>query len=139
LSDAALNDSWMATRSSSVTGFLKALIRVFFDVAFFWQTVCGPYVIVVMFRTDLPKRLWAWWTRPSQKDIQLECFNTARYYEEWEAAAFALDELYGNDLWFDLAACSCWERQLIVDNPGDRIHLPNIMTIDSFIQGFSIS
>jgi hypothetical protein len=99
----------------------------------------SPDLLIIMFPTDFPQRLWAWWTRPSQKDIQLECFNTARYYEEWEAAAFALDELYGNDLWFDLAACSCWEHQLIVDHAGDRIPLPSIMTIDSFIQGFSTS
>jgi TAG lipase/lysophosphatidylethanolamine acyltransferase len=57
-----------------------------------------------MFPTDLPQRLWAWWTRPSQKDIQLECLNSARYYEEWEAAAFALDELFGNDLWFEVSS-----------------------------------
>lgn len=57
-----------------------------------------------MFPTDLLQRLWAWWTRPSQKDIQLECLNSARYYEEWEAAAFALDELFGNDLWFDVSS-----------------------------------
>jgi hypothetical protein len=139
LSDAALNDSWMATRSSSVTSFLKALIRVFFDVAFFWQTVRDPDLLVVMFQTDLTQRLWAWWTRPSQKDIQLECFNTARYYEEWEAAAFALDELYGNDLWSDLSLSYCSGHQLIVDYSGDKIPLPNTMTIDSSIQGFSIS
>jgi hypothetical protein len=90
-----------------------------------------------MFRTDLLQRLWAWWTRPSQKDIQLECLNTARYYEEWEAAAFALDELYGNDLWFDLLSCDCGERQLTIDHPGDRIPLRNTMIIVSFIQGFN--
>jgi TAG lipase/lysophosphatidylethanolamine acyltransferase len=90
----------MATRSSSVTAFLRALTRLFFDVAFFWHTVRSLVLFVVMFRTDFLQRLWAWWTRPSQKDIQLECLNTARYYEEWKAAAFALDELYGNDLWF---------------------------------------
>ncbi|KAG9833706.1 patatin-domain-containing protein, partial [Aureobasidium melanogenum] len=88
----------MATRSrsSSVAAFLKALIRLFFDVAFFWHM-----------------RLWAWWTRPSQKDIQLECLNSARYYEEWEAAAFALDELFGNDLWFENSSSKHYDYRLI--------------------------
>ncbi|KAG9957337.1 patatin-domain-containing protein, partial [Aureobasidium melanogenum] len=88
----------MATRSrsSSVAAFLKALIRLFFDVAFFWHM-----------------RLWAWWTRPSQKDIQLECLNSARYYEEWEAAAFALDELFGNDLWFENPSSKHYDYRLI--------------------------
>ncbi|KEQ67949.1 uncharacterized protein M437DRAFT_37991 [Aureobasidium melanogenum CBS 110374] len=88
----------MATRSrsSSVAAFLKALIRLFCDVAFFWHM-----------------RLWAWWTRPSQKDIQLECLNSARYYEEWEAAAFALDELFGNDLWFENPSSKHYDYRLI--------------------------
>jgi len=38
-------------------------------------------------------------TQKSQRDIQLECLTRARCYEEWEAAAYALDELAGNDLW----------------------------------------
>ncbi|KAG9564432.1 patatin-domain-containing protein, partial [Aureobasidium melanogenum] len=84
------------SRSSSVAAFLKALIRLFFDVAFFWHM-----------------RLWAWWTRPSQKDIQLECLNSARYYEEWEAAAFALDELFGNDLWFENPSSKHYDYRLI--------------------------
>ncbi|KAG9682617.1 patatin-domain-containing protein, partial [Aureobasidium melanogenum] len=88
----------MATRirNSSVAAFLKALIRLFCDVAFFWHM-----------------RLWAWWTRPSQKDIQLECLNSARYYEEWEAAAFALDELFGNDLWFENPSSKHYDYRLI--------------------------
>lgn len=45
------------------------------------------------------QRIWAWWTRKSQKETQLECLTQARYFEEWEAAAFALDELHANDLW----------------------------------------
>jgi len=45
------------------------------------------------------QRLWFWYRQKSRKDIQLECLSQARYYEEWEAAAFALDELYGNDIW----------------------------------------
>ncbi|GAB7350892.1 hypothetical protein MBLNU459_g1407t2 [Dothideomycetes sp. NU459] len=45
------------------------------------------------------QRIWAWWSRKSQKETQLECLAQARYFEEWEAAAFALDELHGNDIW----------------------------------------
>ncbi|KEQ99546.1 hypothetical protein AUEXF2481DRAFT_1043 [Aureobasidium subglaciale EXF-2481] len=66
-----------------------------------------------MFSTDFIQRLWAWWTRKSQKDIQLECLNTARYYEEWEAAAFALDELYGNDLWRQNPSSKHYDYRLI--------------------------
>lgn len=89
-----------------------------------------------MLPTKSLQRLWSWWTRKSQKDIQLECLNAARYYEEWEAAAFALDELYGNDLWSDYS-------HLHVENsgspsPGDKTLLPSITTIDLSIRGYSI-
>ncbi|THX95224.1 patatin-domain-containing protein [Aureobasidium pullulans] len=66
-----------------------------------------------MFPTDFLQRLWTWWTRRSQKDIQLECLNAARYYEEWEAAAFALDELYGNDLWRQNPSSKHYDYRLI--------------------------
>jgi len=92
-----------------------------------------------MFGTDFIQRLWTWWTRPSQKDIQLECLNTARYYEEWEAAAFALDELYGNDLWFALSVYDRWEHQLTIDLSGAKTPLQNTMIIVSFIQDCNTS
>lgn len=59
------------------------------------------------------QRLWAWLTQKSQKDIQLECLNEARFYEEWEAAAFALDELHGNDLWRQSAPSKYYDYRLI--------------------------
>ena len=93
-----------------------------------------------MFPTDFLQRLWTWWTRRSQKDIQLECLNAARYYEEWEAAAFALDELYGNDLWLVLPHVVVGNDGLrLFLHLGDRILLPNIMIIDSFIQDCNTS
>ncbi|KAL1306724.1 hypothetical protein AAFC00_005390 [Neodothiora populina] len=59
------------------------------------------------------QRLWIWLTRKSQKDIQLECLNQARFYEEWEAAAFALDEIYGNDLWRQSAPSKDYDYRLL--------------------------
>ena len=45
------------------------------------------------------QRLVAWWTKKSTKEVLLESLDEARLFEEWEAAAFQLDEVLGFDLW----------------------------------------
>jgi TAG lipase/lysophosphatidylethanolamine acyltransferase len=46
------------------------------------------------------QRLYAWWTKKSTKDVLLESVAEARVFEEWEGAAFQLDEVLGHDLWY---------------------------------------
>jgi hypothetical protein len=46
------------------------------------------------------QRLYAWWTRKSATGILIESIDEARLFEEWEAAAYQLDEVLGFDLWF---------------------------------------
>jgi hypothetical protein len=36
------------------------------------------------------------------RDVLLDNLAQARSYEDWEEAAFKLDELFGSDLWYDL-------------------------------------
>jgi hypothetical protein len=45
------------------------------------------------------KRLAAWWTTKSPKEVLIESLQDANVFEEWEAAAFQLDETLGYDLW----------------------------------------
>lgn len=45
------------------------------------------------------KRLWTWWTKKSTRDVLLETVAEANIFEEWEGAAFQLDEVLGYDLW----------------------------------------
>jgi TAG lipase/lysophosphatidylethanolamine acyltransferase len=45
------------------------------------------------------QRLYHWWTRKSSRDVLLESIEEARLFEEWEAAAYQLDEVLGYDLW----------------------------------------
>lgn len=49
--------------------------------------------------TMLFKRLTAWWSRKSTKEVLIESLQKANLFEEWEAAAFQLDETLGYDLW----------------------------------------
>jgi hypothetical protein len=48
------------------------------------------------------QRLYAWWTKRSDTDVLLDTIEKAKVYEEWEAAAFNLDEVVGYDLWYVL-------------------------------------
>ncbi|TKA68918.1 hypothetical protein B0A49_05894 [Cryomyces minteri] len=69
-------------KQHSLRGLLKSVLSTFLEIAFFWQL-----------------RAYAWWTQKSTRDLLLETLAEARYFEEWEAAAFHLDEVLGNDLW----------------------------------------
>lgn len=46
------------------------------------------------------QKLYAWWTKRSETDVLLETISKAQVFEEWEAAAFHLDEVLGYDLWY---------------------------------------
>ncbi|KAK4995985.1 triacylglycerol lipase [Elasticomyces elasticus] len=65
-----------------VRNVAKSLLSCFVEVAFFWQL-----------------RAYAWWSQKSIKDLLLGTLAEAKRFEEWEAAAFHLDEIAGNDLW----------------------------------------
>ncbi|KAF7453799.1 DUF3336 domain containing protein [Pyrenophora tritici-repentis] len=65
-----------------VSRALWSFLLCFFDVAFFWQ-----------------RKLYAWWTQKSQRYLLLEAIGDARLFEEWEAAAYKLDEVLDYDMW----------------------------------------
>jgi TAG lipase/lysophosphatidylethanolamine acyltransferase len=46
------------------------------------------------------KKLYAWWSQKSQRDLLLEAIGNARLFEEWEAAAYKLDEVLDYDMWY---------------------------------------
>jgi TAG lipase/lysophosphatidylethanolamine acyltransferase len=52
------------------------------------------------------KKLWAWWTQKSKRDLLLEALADARLFEEWEATAYGLDETLDYDLWYAVLSCS---------------------------------
>ena len=59
------------------------------------------------------QRLLAWWTTKSPRDLLLETIAEARYFEEWEAAAYHLDELQCYDLWRQNATSKYYNYRLI--------------------------
>lgn len=46
------------------------------------------------------QRLQSWWHSNSVKDRLVHCLATATTFEDWEEAAFELDELQSTDLWW---------------------------------------
>ena len=84
-------------------GVLKVLGSIawgIWQVTTFWLKVRCVYLEKTSReRTDMEKRLWAWWTRKSKRDQLLETIDQTRLYEEWMGAAFSLDECMDYDLW----------------------------------------
>ncbi|KAI9883838.1 MAG: hypothetical protein M1823_004392 [Watsoniomyces obsoletus] len=68
------------------------------DVAFFWQT-----------------RLLAWWFRKNPLELWLQRLIEARSYEEYEEAAFHLDDILGNELWRQNPTSKYYDYRLIYD------------------------
>jgi len=63
---------------------IRSIFNILIEVSFFWQY-----------------RLYNYFRRPSTKTIYSRTLSNAHSFEEWESAAFQLDEVLGNDLWSD--------------------------------------
>jgi hypothetical protein len=46
------------------------------------------------------KKLWSWWTEKSKRDQLLDVIDNARLFEEWDGAAYSLDECMDYDMWY---------------------------------------
>lgn len=76
------------------------------DVAQFWKDVSLVLSVHgnIYFADHLTlQKLLSWWRSKSPRDRLLHRLKAAQTYEEWEEAAFELDELLSMDLWY---ACS---------------------------------
>jgi len=61
------------------------------------------------------QKLHRWYTKKSPRDILLESLAEARLFEEWEAAAFQLDEILGYDLWRQNPTSKHYDYRLIYE------------------------
>jgi TAG lipase/lysophosphatidylethanolamine acyltransferase len=62
------------------------------------RELCGPYPRHEV--NSFAQRFFRWLTRKKPVELWFEILRSAKTYEEWEEAAFQLDVLLGNDLWF---------------------------------------
>ena len=56
--------------------------------------------------TAVAKRFFRWLVKKKPTGLWLDILRDAKDYDEWEEAAFQLDVLLGNDLWFALLSSS---------------------------------
>ncbi|KAF2667318.1 hypothetical protein BT63DRAFT_289911 [Microthyrium microscopicum] len=60
-------------------------------------------------------RLFKWVRSKSSKDVLVESLGQANLFEEWEAAAFQLDEVLGYDLWRQNPTSKHYDYRLIYE------------------------
>ncbi|KAL1607787.1 triacylglycerol lipase [Paraconiothyrium brasiliense] len=63
--------------------------------------------------TPFFKKLSSWWAAKTPRDVLLEALAACNLYEEYEAAAFQLDEVLGYDLWRQNPTSKYYDYRLI--------------------------
>ncbi|KAJ5568787.1 hypothetical protein N7450_011273 [Penicillium hetheringtonii] len=76
---------------------LSAMFSMLLDVAQFWRD-----------------KLSSWWNSKSPRNRLFHTLATARSFEEWEEAAFELDELLSKDLWRQNPVSRHYDYRLIL-------------------------
>lgn len=61
----------------------------------------GNYGVVRSELIEVFQKLLSWWHSKSPRDRLFHTLANAQSYEEWEEAAFELDELLSKDLWYE--------------------------------------
>jgi TAG lipase/lysophosphatidylethanolamine acyltransferase len=59
------------------------------------------------------KKVASWWSQKKPRDVLFETLAAANLYEEYEAAAFQLDEVLGYDLWRQNPTSKHYDYRLI--------------------------
>lgn len=125
-------ESWIA-----ICGLFAAIVSMVLDVAQFWRDVSLVLYMhgnVHLANHPTLQKLLSWWRSKSPRDRILHRLKVAQTYEEWEEAAFELDELLSMDLWYAclLLFSTCWVLDCLIRYTGVRTQPVAIMTIDSF-------
>lgn len=84
-----------------MVGLLTAIWKTVCDVVLFWWAV--SFILnsqPALLSTNFFQQFSSWLTRKSPVELWLEILRDAKTFEEFEEAAFQLDVLSGNDLWY---------------------------------------
>lgn len=93
---------------------ITAIFGVMLDVAQFWKQVSRPSILALersaasrapagvgLGLTKSSQKFLSWWNSKSPRSQLFHTLETATSYEQWESAAFDLDELLNKDLWYE--------------------------------------
>ncbi|KAL2802803.1 hypothetical protein BJX63DRAFT_98242 [Aspergillus granulosus] len=81
----------------AVYAMILAIISMVLDVTLFWK-----------------RKLLSWWSSKSPRTRLRHSLKTATNYEDWEEAAFELDEILSLDLWRQNPASKYYDYRLIM-------------------------
>lgn len=88
------------------------------EVGSYWQSVSQDSLVFLEQGTHLIslsalQKAYGWWTKKQPENALLETLADAQSYEEWEEAAFQLDELLHTDLWRQNASSKYYDYKLM--------------------------
>lgn len=95
---------------------LTAIWSMLAEVGSYWQTVScinTPASARIRPNAHLTQKAYGWWTKKQPQNALLEALASAQSYEEWEEAAFQLDELLHTDLWRQNASSKYYDYKLM--------------------------
>ena len=82
---------------------VKSVASVAGSIAFYWQLVGHLGNLSSCAALTAKQRLYQWWKAPSRKQLLLDNLANAQVFEEWLGAAYLLDDLEENNLWYERA------------------------------------
>ncbi|KAJ6150812.1 hypothetical protein N7470_007406 [Penicillium chermesinum] len=108
----------MGTWLSGMWKIIAAILSMMLDVALFWKSVTRVQHADPPGLSDTSsytlQKLLSWWTSKTPHARLLHALETAQTYEQWEEAAFELDELLSKDLWRQNSVSRHYDYRLIM-------------------------
>ena len=95
---------------------LTAIWSMLAEVGSYWQSVSCTYTPAsahIRSNAHSTQKAYGWWTKKQPQNALLEALACAQSYEEWEEAAFQLDELLHTDLWRQNASSKYYDYKLM--------------------------
>ncbi|PNS19725.1 hypothetical protein CAC42_7692 [Sphaceloma murrayae] len=101
-------------------GGVRVICQLIVDVAFYWQ-----------------RKIWRRLRAPSRKQLLLELLEGSQVFEEWEAAAYQLDELNENSIWRQNPSSKHYDYNLIydrLDQLGEAMYDDDIVSLVNLLR-----
>ncbi|KAJ5489624.1 hypothetical protein N7539_004514 [Penicillium diatomitis] len=79
-----------------------------------WAVISGVFGLILDVVQFWNHKVFSWWRSKSPKKRLVHALATAQSYEQWEEAAFELDELLSKDMWRQNPASRHYDYRLIL-------------------------
>ncbi|KAF7720083.1 Uncharacterized protein PECH_008043 [Penicillium ucsense] len=79
-----------------------------------WAVISGVFALILDVVQFWNHKVFSWWRSKSPKKRLVHALATAQTYEQWEEAAFELDELLSKDIWRQNPVSRHYDYRLIL-------------------------